>query len=168
MKLLNLIKRNYTVAIITAVAAFIILKPIIEESFEQPDPHCLSGIRNGAACCTKECGTCGGGGCNGRPGGASNCCFGTIKSSERPCTEFGPPCFGVTDKPEESLDENLLVDSLVDATDGSEDILENNIQGEEDEDGSSNLMDKLKDNMMYAMGGGVLLLVVGALFLMKK
>ena len=33
---------------------------------------------NGTACCTASCGTCGGIGCDTRPGGQDNCCVGQI------------------------------------------------------------------------------------------
>ena len=53
------------------------------------------GILNGDACCDGACGSCGGSGCAGRPGGAANCCVGLIRQSEVLCSGNGllaPPC----------------------------------------------------------------------------
>ena len=48
---------------------------------------------NSNICCSGSCGTCGGSGCGGRPGGAAGCCKGSITSANRKC-EIGhpPPC----------------------------------------------------------------------------
>ncbi|CAN0575447.1 unnamed protein product, partial [Laminaria digitata] len=37
----------------------------------------LSGVQaaNNPVCCEADCGTCGGSGCSGRPGGAVRCCL---------------------------------------------------------------------------------------------
>ena len=45
-------------------------------------------------CCAKTCGSCGGGGCTGRPGGTQNCCTGNIKNSGKICGVDGnkAPC----------------------------------------------------------------------------
>mmetsp|Transcript_34965 Transcript_34965/g.91533 ORF Transcript_34965/g.91533 Transcript_34965/m.91533 type:complete len:808 (+) Transcript_34965:319-2742(+) len=58
------------------------------------DPYCGTGIKdsNGLACCMKECGICGGGRCDLRPGGSEGCCGGTILKAKRQCSEYGPPC----------------------------------------------------------------------------
>ena len=56
------------------------------------DPACATGIEDGGVCCASSCGTCGGSGCSGRPGGAKACCTGTIKGNERTCDEYSPPC----------------------------------------------------------------------------
>jgi hypothetical protein len=44
---------------------------------------CQSGVmnKNGKTCCSASCGTCGGKGCGGRPGGASQCCVTKITST---------------------------------------------------------------------------------------
>lgn len=55
--------------------------------------RCTAGIANEAqdACCTKGCGRCGGVGCDGRPGGAKQCCGGSITAI---CSTLAgpPPC----------------------------------------------------------------------------
>ncbi|MEL7367944.1 MAG: hypothetical protein AAFN74_03455 [Myxococcota bacterium] len=56
------------------------------------DPTCQNGIRSGDVCCASSCGTCGGTGCSGRPGGADACCTGAIRDSEVSCSEAGAPC----------------------------------------------------------------------------
>ena len=53
---------------------------------------CWDGILNGQTCCAASCGTCGGTGCGGFPGGAANCCIGTINDSGRVCGIDPPPC----------------------------------------------------------------------------
>ncbi|CAN0202574.1 unnamed protein product, partial [Ascophyllum nodosum] len=53
----------------------------------------LPGVQSGDVCCSAECGTCGGTGCSGRPGGRDECCVGTISSSGVLCSESGAaPC----------------------------------------------------------------------------
>lgn len=47
---------------------------------------CSAGIANGNKCCAASCGSCGGSGCTGRPGGASQCCSGTIRNSGVTCS----------------------------------------------------------------------------------
>jgi hypothetical protein len=46
-------------------------------------------------CCAEPCDACGGSGCGSLPGGANNCCTGTILSSGRLCTQLGlaAPCY---------------------------------------------------------------------------
>uniref|UniRef100_A0A7S4N5U2 Uncharacterized protein n=1 Tax=Odontella aurita TaxID=265563 RepID=A0A7S4N5U2_9STRA len=58
------------------------------------DPTCSSGIQSSNdACCAASCGTCGGRGCGGRPGGGSACCSGSILGNdERTCDRYPPPC----------------------------------------------------------------------------
>lgn len=56
------------------------------------DPECLDGIASGAACCSVECGSCGGTGCSDRPGGAEGCCVGTITTSGKSCDIQTAPC----------------------------------------------------------------------------
>ena len=57
-----------------------------------PDPDCDTGIRSGDICCASSCGSCGGSGCGGLPGGGDNCCKGGISSSGRSCLDHPPPC----------------------------------------------------------------------------
>eukprot|EP01050_Picozoa_sp_SAG11_P002761 SAG11_NODE_143_length_14870_cov_6.472412_5_plen_153_part_00 len=53
----------------------------------------LLGTANPSVCCLAMCGSCGGAGCNTRPGGASSCCEGAIMSASAEClTELAPPC----------------------------------------------------------------------------
>ncbi|CAN0376743.1 unnamed protein product, partial [Scytosiphon promiscuus] len=48
---------------------------------------------SGDICCDASCGTCGGSGCAGRPGGSSNCCSGRIRDSGLMCgTTLASPC----------------------------------------------------------------------------
>ncbi len=56
------------------------------------DPTCATGVASGISCCAASCGTCGGDGCSGRPGGADACCTGHIKVSGKSCQVSGPPC----------------------------------------------------------------------------
>lgn len=51
-----------------------------------------TGIQDDTLCCPTSCGTCGGAGCNTRPGGAANCCGSDIRASGRDCAAFPPPC----------------------------------------------------------------------------
>ena len=60
------------------------------------DPDCETGIISGNACCDINCGSCGGSDCSTRPGGSTNCCFGTITSSDVLCTDSLPPCIITT------------------------------------------------------------------------
>jgi len=46
---------------------------------------CSSGIKKGRFCCRNSCGTCGGRGCQNRPGGEKACCLSDIKASGRKC-----------------------------------------------------------------------------------
>jgi len=46
---------------------------------------CSTGIKKGRFCCRKSCGTCGGRGCQNRPGGERSCCLADIKASGRKC-----------------------------------------------------------------------------------
>lgn len=58
------------------------------------DPTCSTGILNDAetACCDAGCGSCGGFGCDTRPGGAAACCAGNIQSAGALCSGNLPPC----------------------------------------------------------------------------
>lgn len=53
---------------------------------------CADGVQSGNVCCKASCGTCGGGGCSGRPGGASACCTGNILDANTTCTGTNAPC----------------------------------------------------------------------------
>jgi len=48
---------------------------------------CRDGSLDGAACCAASCGSCGGAGCGGRPGGADQCCHGRITAQNRVCED---------------------------------------------------------------------------------
>jgi hypothetical protein len=58
------------------------------------DPLCRDGIaeHNFMACCASSCGSCGGVGCEQRPGGESSCCTHAIAASERMCNDLSAPC----------------------------------------------------------------------------
>jgi hypothetical protein len=56
------------------------------------DPLCGHGLRQGAICCARRCGKCGGPGCNEQPGGAADCCAGTIQTANLSCTDHVAPC----------------------------------------------------------------------------
>lgn len=47
--------------------------------------YCQSGLRHNAICCALECGSCGGLGCDHRPGGGASCCGGIIENAGRAC-----------------------------------------------------------------------------------
>ncbi|CAN0300536.1 unnamed protein product, partial [Laminaria digitata] len=55
----------------------------------------LPGVESATnpVCCESECGTCGGRGCGGRPGGADACCVGSITDSGMMCNvTMAAPC----------------------------------------------------------------------------
>ena len=56
------------------------------------DPSCETGIIAKNNCCAKQCGRCGGPGCGALPGGADECCGGSIASSGLHCDAYDPPC----------------------------------------------------------------------------
>lgn len=56
------------------------------------DSLCAFGIAGGDICCDKDCGSCGGGGCNLRPGGSANCCGGAITTAAVSCDGSLAPC----------------------------------------------------------------------------
>ena len=56
------------------------------------DPTCAAGLASGSACCEAGCGSCGGEGCSGRPGGAAACCTSDIYESGRSCLSSEAPC----------------------------------------------------------------------------
>ncbi|MGM0557802.1 MAG: hypothetical protein ACQEVA_15565 [Myxococcota bacterium] len=56
------------------------------------DSACSNGIENGLVCCASSCGTCGGSGCGGRPGGAESCCTSAVMESARSCPTHEAPC----------------------------------------------------------------------------
>ena len=58
-----------------------------------PCSNGIPGVQSGDICCSAECGTCGGTGCSGRPGGGEECCTGPISLSSVMCSESGAaPC----------------------------------------------------------------------------
>ncbi len=65
---------------------------LASHSTDRGDPACASGVPSGLSCCEAGCGTCGGPGCSGRPGGASGCCTGHVSESGRSCQVVGAPC----------------------------------------------------------------------------
>ncbi len=66
--------------------------PFLVEDRRTPDPNCDRGVQEGNTCCAYGCETCGGTGCEDRPGGSQACCTDTIAGSGRVCSEVGPPC----------------------------------------------------------------------------
>lgn len=58
------------------------------------DPTCSTGILNAArtACCAASCGSCGGTGCDQRPGGAAACCTSSVTAAGASCSGNLPPC----------------------------------------------------------------------------
>lgn len=58
------------------------------------DPTCSAGVlaSSGKFCCAESCGSCGGGGCSQRPGGADACCVQHIARSGVSCAESSAPC----------------------------------------------------------------------------
>ena len=57
------------------------------------DPICARGIYDSSgACCALSCGSCGGSGCSGRPGGAAACCTGAIGNAANSCLINEAPC----------------------------------------------------------------------------
>ena len=88
-----------------AAAAVAITSPTFFGNLHQPDPTCSTGILRssssttpgpstppGTCCCAKSCGTCGGARCQDKPGGAANCCCGTIANNGHFCNTEPPPC----------------------------------------------------------------------------
>jgi len=47
---------------------------------------CQTGTRGGRYCCAASCGTCGGRGCQNRPGGGNSCCTNQLRRAGRRCT----------------------------------------------------------------------------------
>lgn len=53
----------------------------------------VPGVETDGICCEAQCGTCGGSGCDQRPGGKSGCCTGTIEDSDDYCSDTNAaPC----------------------------------------------------------------------------
>jgi len=50
-----------------------------------PGEFCTIGARGGRACCGQRCGSCGGSGCQNRPGGSA-CCTTQVQNRNRRCT----------------------------------------------------------------------------------
>ncbi len=78
----------------------------LEFSFNQPpatsDPTCSTGILNaeGTACCDAACGSCGGSGCDARPGGQAACCTSGVTAAAVSCSGNLPPCVMGGSEPE--------------------------------------------------------------------
>lgn len=53
---------------------------------DQPGGYCTQGVRSVRTCCGHRCGTCGGTGCQNRPGGQAECCAAAIQQRNRHCT----------------------------------------------------------------------------------
>lgn len=58
-------------------------------------PEGSTPSEDGSICCVGSCGTCGGYGCDLRPGGSKGCCMGVITASGVVCGE--PPCVAESD-----------------------------------------------------------------------
>ena len=58
-------------------------------------------LKNDKYCCAASCGQCGGSGCDGQPGGSSNCCVGPIKKADRKCTSYDDTTCVVPPEPPE-------------------------------------------------------------------
>ena len=56
------------------------------------DPSCARGVSDGRVCCLSSCGTCGGTGCDKRPGGGEACCSSSIEQTGRQCDSGAAPC----------------------------------------------------------------------------
>jgi len=93
-----------TVFVFLAIAAFSV--PSVADVLELPDVNddalsllqlsaskhdvgtpdlCTTGLKKGRFCCGNACGTCGGRGCQNRPGGERSCCLSDIRASGRKC-----------------------------------------------------------------------------------
>jgi len=73
-------------------------RPCVADDDTEPPTGCPTANSvmdsSGTKCCPSYCGTCGGYGCNTRPGGASNCCTSNITVS---CSanNYQPPCAAI-------------------------------------------------------------------------
>lgn len=56
------------------------------------DPTCSTGILDDDVCCAASCGSCGGTGCETRPGGSAACCGIPIQRAGVACSGSAPPC----------------------------------------------------------------------------
>lgn len=57
-----------------------------DESSVPASDLCRTGIASGRFCCGRSCGSCGGRGCQNRPGGGNSCCTNQITQSGRRCS----------------------------------------------------------------------------------
>lgn len=77
-------------------AFFVLFTSALLVAVRSQDPLCRNGLIGpfglAAGCCPRMCGTCGGPGCEARPGGAGNCCGQTIAATGRSCDQFNAPC----------------------------------------------------------------------------
>lgn len=74
-----------------------------------PDSYCRSGVRSGNVCCAVSCGSCGGSGCSGRPGGGSSCCTSSIS---RECANFDDAACLVPSSVEAASDVDAEIESV--------------------------------------------------------
>ena len=72
---------------------------------------CMYGIADGAACCALTCGTCGGEGCEQRPGGESSCCYHAIAADDAttPAGDPVPLCRDVGGRGPCKIDDDFFV-----------------------------------------------------------
>eukprot|EP01064_Diplonema_japonicum_P030699 TRINITY_DN528_c11_g1_i1.p1 TRINITY_DN528_c11_g1~~TRINITY_DN528_c11_g1_i1.p1 ORF type:complete len:566 (+),score=112.48 TRINITY_DN528_c11_g1_i1:62-1759(+) len=74
------------------------------------DVTCTDGVMSSGVCCAKMCGVCGGQNCNNEPGGAANCCTGSIRQAGKSCAAGTAPCVMYPDD-----DYNIDVHAVKDA-----------------------------------------------------
>jgi len=65
--------------------ALSLLQFSVNQHDARADNLCTTGLKKGRFCCGNSCGTCGGRGCQNRPGGERACCLSDIRASGRKC-----------------------------------------------------------------------------------
>ena len=72
---------------------------------------CKYGIADGAACCAMTCGTCGGTGCEARPGGEASCCYHAIAADDAAAADGSaiPTCRSNNGRGPCKIDEDFFV-----------------------------------------------------------
>jgi len=69
---------------------------LISGRHQSPWRHCPAGGKSSSSihnvCCDSACGSCGGRGCDQRPGGRDRCCASEVIQSNQPCSLSPPPC----------------------------------------------------------------------------
>eukprot|EP01052_Picozoa_sp_SAG31_P009318 SAG31_NODE_487_length_14980_cov_9.526376_11_plen_209_part_00 len=90
---------------------------------------CAYGVASGEICCAASCGTCGGSGCQGRPGGASACCAGQIRDAGVSCADNGgtPPCVSDGGELLVVADAALCYDNMYDNSDSMRRLFHNSM-----------------------------------------